>query len=55
MLANLLATVRYARVRRAILHGDTGAPAPGMVYALGAAATLVGIAMTVLLARSLGP
>ncbi len=54
MVANLLATVRYARVRRAILRGDTGAPNPVMVYGLGIAATLIGVAMVVLLVRSLG-
>lgn len=54
MAANLLATVRYAQVRRAIERGDVGAPGAALVYAVGATATLVGLAMTVLLARTLG-
>lgn len=54
MLANLLATIRYASVRRAIERGDVGAPSPALVYALGITATLIGLAMTILLARALG-
>jgi putative membrane protein len=54
MLANLLATIRYARVRSAIERGDVGAPNATMVYVFGATATLVGLVMTVLLARALG-
>jgi putative membrane protein len=54
MLANLLATIRYGRIRRAIERGDVGAPHAVMVYALGGTATLVGILMTVLLLRALG-
>jgi len=53
MLSNLLATVRYGRVRAAILRGEVGAPSAALVYALGATSTLVGLAMTVLLARML--
>jgi putative membrane protein len=54
MLANLLATLRYARVRRAIEQGDVGAPNAVLVYALGITATLIGLAMTLLLAHALG-
>jgi putative membrane protein len=54
MMANLLATLRYARIRRAIERGDTGAPSAGAVYILGATATLVGLVMTMLLVRALG-
>jgi putative membrane protein len=54
MLANLLATIRYARVRRAIERGEVGAPSAGLVYALGVVATLIGLAMTIMLARALG-
>ena len=54
MVANLLATVRYAQIRRAIERGDVGAPNATLVYAVGATATLIGIAMTVLLVRALG-
>jgi len=54
MLANLLATIRYAQVRRAIERGDVGAPSAVLVYALGITATLIGLAMTVLLVHALG-
>jgi putative membrane protein len=54
MLANLLATIRYAQVRRAIERGDVGAPSAALVYALGITATLIGLAMTVLLAHAVG-
>jgi putative membrane protein len=54
MLANLLATIRYAQIRRAIERGDVGAPHAAMVYAFGLTATLVGLVMTVLLVRALG-
>ena len=54
MVANLLATIRYSQLRRAIERGDVGAPSAGMVYVLGATATVVGLAMTVLLVRALG-
>lgn len=52
MLGNLVATVRYGRIRGAIERGDVGAPHPFAVYALGVTATLVGLVMTVLLARA---
>ena len=54
MLANLLATIRYAHIRRAIERGDVGAPNATMVYVFGTTATLVGLVMTVLLVRALG-
>lgn len=54
MFANLFGTVRYATVRRAILRGELGAPRAAIVYVIGVAATLMGLAMTVLLIRSLG-
>jgi putative membrane protein len=54
VLANLFATMNFARVRRAIEQGQLGAPSPILAYAIGATATLVGIAMTVLLLGSLG-
>ena len=53
-LINALGTVRYAQVRRDIERGDVGPPSVGLVYAMGAVATLVGIAMAVLLSRSIG-
>ena len=53
MLANLLATVRYGQIRRAIERGDVGAPSAGIVYAFGVTATAVGAVMTVLLLRAL--
>jgi putative membrane protein len=54
MIANMMATIRYARIRRAIERGETGAPDATTVYALGATVTLVGLAMTLLLVHSLG-
>jgi putative membrane protein len=54
MMANLMATIRYGRIRASIERGNVGAPSALMVYVLGATATLVGLAMTVLLARALG-
>jgi putative membrane protein len=54
MVANLLATVRYARIRLAIERGDVGAPHALMVYVFGATATVVGLVMTLLLVRALG-
>lgn len=54
MLANLVATIRYAQIRRAIGRGEVGAPSAAVVYAFGATATLVGLVMTVLLVRALG-
>ena len=53
MVANLSATIRYGRIRSAILRGDVGAPSARMVYAFGALATLIGLFMTILLARAL--
>jgi putative membrane protein len=53
-VANLLATARFARIRRAIERGETGAPDAAVVYAFGALATAVGLVMTVLLVRALG-
>jgi|HubBroStandDraft_6_1064221.scaffolds.fasta_scaffold332224_2 putative membrane protein len=54
MIANLLATVRYGQVRGAIERGDVGPPRAGIVYVIGITATLVGLVMTILLARALG-
>jgi len=54
MLANLMATARYATIRRAIEKGDVGAPSATMVYLFGITATLIGLVMTVLLVRALG-
>jgi putative membrane protein len=53
MLANLLATIRYGQIRRAIERGDVGAPSSLVIYAFGTTAVLVGLAMTVLLVRAL--
>ena len=54
MLANLVATIRYAKIRHAIERGEVGAPHATMVYVFGVIATLVGLIMTVLLVRALG-
>ena len=54
MVANLLATIRYGRIRGAIERGDTGAPSAVLVYVFGALVTLVGLVMTLLLVRTIG-
>jgi putative membrane protein len=54
MLANFVATIRYAQIRRAIERGDVGAPHSAIVYVFGVTATVVGLVMTVLLVRALG-
>ena len=54
MLTSLSATVRYGLVRRAIHRGEVGAPGERLVYVVGAVATLIGLGMSILLARSLG-
>ncbi|HSO33815.1 MAG TPA: hypothetical protein VLT33_14885, partial [Labilithrix sp.] len=54
MMANLLATIRYGRIRHAIERGAVGAPSATLVYVIGLTAALVGLAMTILLARTLG-
>jgi inner membrane protein YidH len=53
MVTNLVATIRYAQVRRAIEQGHLGAPGAFVVYTLGSAATLIGLSMALLLARVL--
>jgi putative membrane protein len=52
MLANLLATLRFASIRRAIERGSVGAPSAALVYVLGITVTLIGLVMTILLARA---
>lgn len=54
MLANLVSTIRFAQIRRAIQRGEVGAPGATVVYVFGATATLVGLIMAVLLVRTLG-
>lgn len=54
MLANLLATIRYAQIRRDIERGDVGAPHATVVYVFGITVTMVGLVMTILLIRALG-
>jgi putative membrane protein len=53
VFASVLATVNYTRVRRAIEAGRLGAPSPVLAYGLGVTAVVVGIAMTVLLLRTI--
>ena len=52
VLINALATLRYGTVRRAIDRGSLGAPSAALVYAMGALAVVIGVAMAILLARS---
>jgi inner membrane protein YidH len=54
MLVNLLGTLRYAQIRRAIERGALGAPGDTIVIVIGAIATLIGLGMTALLIRALG-
>jgi putative membrane protein len=54
MLANLLATLRFASIRGGIERGDVGAPNAALVYVLGITVSLIGLAMTILLARAVG-
>ena len=54
MATSLLATFRFGRVRRAIERGDVGAPAALLPYAIGATVSVIGVAMAVLLAQSVG-
>jgi putative membrane protein len=53
MLASLSATVRYGLVRSAIDRGEVGAPRAVVVYVIGVVSTLVGLGLSILLARSL--
>ncbi len=53
MVINLAATVRYARNRRALERGEVSPPGALLVYVLGGLATLIGLVMTILLARAL--
>ena len=50
---SLMATLRYATVRRAIERHDLGPPNARMVYVLGGVAATIGLVMAVLLVRSL--
>jgi putative membrane protein len=52
-LTTAAATVRYGRIRRAIEASQLGAPAPALVYVIGAAVTALGVAMMWLLARAI--
>jgi putative membrane protein len=54
MLTSLGATVRYGTVRRAIDRGEVGAPRAQLVYALGSITAVVGLVLSILLARALG-
>jgi putative membrane protein len=54
MIANVVATIRFARVRSDIMRGELGAPSATVVYAIGITAALIGLAMTILLSRALG-
>ena len=50
---SLVATLRYATVRRAIERGDLGPPSATLVYVLGGMAATMGLVMAVLLVPSL--
>ena len=53
LITNTSATVRYAKLRRAIAEGRSAAPSSTIVYALGFGSALVAIAMAVILARTI--
>jgi putative membrane protein len=53
LMTNILATVRYAQLRRAITEGRSDAPSAGLVYALGVGSALVAVVMAVILARTI--
>jgi len=54
MVTNLAGTLRYGHIRRSIELGDVGAPRATLVYLVGIGATLIGLAMSVLLLKSVG-
>jgi putative membrane protein len=53
LLTNTVATVRYVRLRKALLLGTTQAPGAGFVIALGGAAALVALVMAIILGGTL--
>jgi putative membrane protein len=53
LVTNASATVRYARLRRAITEGRPPDPSPTIVYALGFGSALVAVVMAVILARTI--
>ena len=53
LVTNASATVRYARLRRAITEGRSPDPSPAIVYAIGIGSALVAVAMAVILARTM--
>jgi putative membrane protein len=54
LMTNVAATVRYAKLRRAIEESRSSSPSPTFVYVLGIGSALVAIAMAAMLARTLG-
>ncbi|MGK2932338.1 MAG: YidH family protein, partial [Solirubrobacterales bacterium] len=54
MITSLSGTMRYRQVRQSIERGSVGAPSAAAVYLVGTAITLIGLAMSVLLAKTLG-
>jgi putative membrane protein len=54
MVTSLSATLRYRQVRKAIERGSTGAPSAAAVYVVGIMVTVIGLAMSMLLAKALG-
>ncbi len=53
LMTNAAATLRYARVRRALQDGRSAAPSPALVYAVGIGSVLVAIAMAIILAKAI--
>ena len=53
LATNTVATVRYVRIRKALLMGTTEAPGASFVIALGGAAALVALIMAIILGGTL--
>jgi putative membrane protein len=54
LVTNAAATVRYGRLRKALLSRENVPPNPWLVYGLGIGSVLVALAMAAMLARTLG-
>jgi hypothetical protein len=52
-MTNTAATLRYARVRRALEEGRSAVPSPVLAYVVGVGSALIAVAMAIMLARSI--
>jgi len=53
LMTNTAATLRYARVRRALEEGRSAVPSPVLAYVVGVGSALIAVAMAIMLARSI--